>query len=109
MADKRGQVVGGRGAKTTDDYMQCISAVCVFTRITFSQMAYHVSVSVSSCDLVFPPLSTGAGSRPKSDANSDQWGEFAREMYTGSEVIGGLPSEPAGWKRRAIRGVGAGG
>ena len=47
VADKRGQVVGGRGAKATDDYIQCISAVCVLTRITFSQMAYHVSLSVS--------------------------------------------------------------
>ena len=45
VADKRGQVVGGRGAKATDDYTQCISAV--FSRITFSQMAHHVSVSVS--------------------------------------------------------------
>ena len=47
VADKRGQVVGGRGAKATDNYKQSISAVCVFTHITFSQMAYHVSVSVS--------------------------------------------------------------
>ena len=47
VADKRGQVVGGRGAKATDDYTQCISAVCVFTHVTFSQMAYHVSASVS--------------------------------------------------------------
>ena len=29
VADKRGQVVGGRGAKATDDYTQCISTVCV--------------------------------------------------------------------------------
>ena len=56
VADKRGQVVGGRGAKATDDYTQCISAVCVFTRITFSQMAYRVSVSVFVSRIMWPSI-----------------------------------------------------
>ena len=40
--------------------------------------------------MIFPP--EGAGSHPKSESISDQWGEFAREMYTGSEVRGGWRS-----------------
>ena len=33
---------------------------------------------------------------PKSESNSDQWREFAREMYTGSEVRGG-------WRSRGLQ------
>ena len=47
----RGQVVGGRGAKATDDYTQCISAVCVFTRKWHITYPYPYPYRVS-CDLL---------------------------------------------------------